>query len=59
MKAVTRVSFNLRLSVCLIVFVPTIISKTDAARINELDTEMLKDESWKPGAILRIFIWVG
>jgi len=38
--------FNLHLSVSLSVF-PHDISKTDAARIAKLDTEMFHDESWK------------
>jgi len=32
-------------SVCLCVF--HVISKTDAARITKLETEMFQDESWK------------
>jgi len=40
------VGFYLPLTVCLSVF-PHDISKTDAARITKLDTEMFSDESWK------------
>ena len=44
--AVTWLGFS-PLLVCLFVF-PDDISKTDAARITELDTRMFHDEFWKP-----------
>jgi len=46
LTAFAGVRFYVRLSVCLSVF-PHDISKTDAARITERDTEMLHDECWK------------
>jgi len=42
-----RVSDGVRLLVCLSVF-PHDISKTDAARITKLDTQMSHNECWKP-----------
>jgi len=44
--------FSLFTGVCLSVcFFPHDVSKTDAARITELDIEMLHDESWKSGKL--------
>ena len=45
--AVAGVVFYIRLSVCLSVF-PHGISKTEAAWIAKLDTEMFRDVFWKP-----------
>ena len=45
-KGVAGVRFYLRLSVCLSVFFPHDISKTDAARITKLDKEMFRDKSF-------------